>query len=278
MRRAFWVGRLAALTVIAYFVASGTSRLLIGPLFEVAPVQAAARVRGVEPERRVDGTAVVERNIFESSRPVAVEQSLSVCGGGMQLVSTLVAADPRDSFAAFRQGDGTRLARIGGAVEGGAIARIGWRAVLVENPDGSACTLSLFGPRVPAPPRRTVTAPAAEAAVAGVQRLGEDSVAVDRAVVDRLMESPAELARLARVLPKEVDGRLVGFQLVGIRRGGLLAALGLQNGDVVHQVNDVELTSPDVVLRAVGQIGSTDRFRVVLTRHGTRRQMDVEVR
>jgi len=48
-----------------------------------------------------------------------------------------------------------------------------------------------------------------------------------------------------RFVPNTVNNGINGFKLFGIKGGSLLTKIGLQNNDVVTQVNDTSLTQPD---------------------------------
>lgn len=56
------------------------------------------------------------------------------------------------------------------------------------------------------------------------------------------LEDPAILARSARIVPNLQNGEVAGFKVYAVRAGGIAAALGLQNGDLMTAINDVRLS------------------------------------
>jgi general secretion pathway protein C len=49
----------------------------------------------------------------------------------------------------------------------------------------------------------------------------------------------------ARLVPNTVDGGINGFKIFAIKGGTLFARVGLQNGDVITQVNDTNMRQPE---------------------------------
>lgn len=59
-----------------------------------------------------------------------------------------------------------------------------------------------------------------------------------------------------------------GLRLTGIRRHSVADQLGLRNGDVVHTIQHVSISSHDDAQRALASLRSAERFVVSLTRRG----------
>lgn len=68
------------------------------------------------------------------------------------------------------------------------------------------------------------------------------------AVAELLAKGLGRLASQARVEPKYVKGKRIGFGISRIRGGSLLETLGLRNGDLLIDVNGVDLGKPASVL------------------------------
>jgi type II secretory pathway component PulC len=71
---------------------------------------------------------------------------------------------------------------------------------------------------------------------------------------------------------------VTGFRLYGVRRGGVLSAIGLENGDVLHAVGDLPLTSPTAALEALPALRRAGHLTLQLTRRGQPRTIEVELR
>lgn len=293
---------LGCLTGIAYFVASGAAVLLGGAALGAAPTGAGPALRprvaaeGTRAPR--DATAILSRNPFDSTvgsllaprAGGAPALGPEACGAKYRLISAVASADPAESLVVIETGAKRDLYRVGARVAGDAeVVQVGWRAALLRPAAGPACWVGLFAPRSgpasPVPPasasapRAASTGDAAlDAAVAaGVRQVGDGAYEVDRALVDRVVASPSALSR-TRVQPVEQDGAVVGFRLYGVRRGSLPTAVGLENGDLVHSVNDLPMTSPAGALEALQALREARHLRVQLTRRGQARTLEIELR
>jgi general secretion pathway protein C len=247
-----------------------------------------------------DGSAILSRNPFDSTvgsllapdQPRGTPEAASprACGGKYRLISAVASADPTESLVVIETGAKRDLYRVGGWVAGDAeVVQVGWRAALLRPMAGPACWVGLFarrGEAAPAVPAASVPAtrpastgdPALDAALAaGVRQLGDGAYEVDRALVGRVVASPGALSR-SRVQPVEEGGAVVGFRLYGVRRGSLPTAIGLENGDLIHAVNDLPMTSPAGALEALQALREAPHLRVQLTRRGQPKTLEIELR
>lgn len=55
----------------------------------------------------------------------------------------------------------------------------------------------------------------------------------------------SKILEAGRLVPHSVDGDMVGFKLVGVKPGSIWTKIGLSNGDVITQVNDISMAQPD---------------------------------
>jgi hypothetical protein len=105
---------------------------------------------------------------------------------------------------------------------------------------------------------------------------GRFTVAV--ALRDELLGDAEVLDGAARIVPAIQNGVPSGFKLYAIRPGSLLAALGFENGDRVHTVAGVTLTTVDSALQLPAVLRVTDRFTIELERRGREIGLRYEVR
>ncbi|MFO0607076.1 MAG: hypothetical protein U0324_28140 [Polyangiales bacterium] len=136
------------------------------------------------------------------------------------------------------------------------------RAALTSNGfavDRVGRTLYVAAPADDAPPN---------AAPTSLRRRGDGTFLVSRHFVDATLENQASLMRSTRIMPVRRDGRVVGVQVYGVRPDGLLAQLGLRNGDILTHVNDFEIASPDRCLEAYARLRNTDRLTLSFERAG----------
>jgi general secretion pathway protein C len=169
----------------------------------------------------------------------------------------------RDSLALLRQGAENNLYRLDDKLPGGAvISEISRNRVLITDPDGGKREL-LADPRAVSP---EAASPHATTKRNAIRALGENRWQVSRNEVERARADLNSLLKSARMEPKIVDGRTEGFLVRMIRPRSLLARLGLRRGDLVREVNGVNLDSPEKALQILQQLREADRISVGLMR------------
>jgi type II secretory pathway component GspD/PulD (secretin) len=84
--------------------------------------------------------------------------------------------------------------------------------------------------------------------------------------VDDLTRNCTNLSSQARILPEYADGEMVGLQINAIRPGSLFEAIGIQNGDVITQLNGISIDDPENSAKILAEFSEAESFSVVLTR------------
>ena len=132
-------------------------------------------------------------------------------------------------------------------------------------------------------------APRAAAAPAPAPRPGEagsaDIVRIDQGTWqikrEKLMENFANVGSLsgqATVTPYFAQGQQLGFRLSQIRAGGVLQQIGLQEGDVLQQVNGLALHTPQEALQAYQQLQTESTVRLSILRNNGPTTLTYEIR
>lgn len=121
------------------------------------------------------------------------------------------------------------------------------------------------------------SAPGAAASAEGVRQVAENHYAVGAARLDALLADPAALSRTARVIPNFMNGRANGFKLFGIRRTSFYSTVGLKNGDTVHSINGLPLTSPEHAMAIYEHVRRVNRLTFELTRRGQPMTLTIDV-
>jgi general secretion pathway protein C len=220
-------------------------------------------------------------------------QPTNACNApGIRLVGAVVSPNAPDwSFAALT-GDGAAKAmlfRTGMSIGSNEILEIQRDRVVVRPSGQPACHVAMFSPEadgaLPVVSNAAPEPPVAEEAVAeaeqpasegitnedltaGITRVSDTEYTVRRDLVTRLMSNQADLMRMARVIPHEEGGQVVGVKLYGIRRSSLLGRLGVRNGDMVRTINGFDMTSPDAALQAFAQLPTASEVNLALQRRG----------
>jgi general secretion pathway protein C len=211
------------------------------------------------------------------------------CDQTVKLVASVYSErSPEWSFASLANG-GTPplLYRQGSKVADREVVSIYPSAVYMRQSTGKLCSLTLFvdpNAQAAAPAVATVTPPpptepgaalpagpttSSEAELdAAITKVSDTQYNVKRAFVDKLLGNQAELMRAARIVPHEENGQVVGVKLYGIRRNSLLGKLGIQNGDLLRNINGMSMADPNSALEAYAKLRSASDLNVAITRRG----------
>lgn len=298
---------LVTLALSAHLLARGVTslavaRILRPPLHMISHTwgPTSARTPGFDPP---DVRAILARNIFDFTtgplpKPPAAPQlkptpvaapkpgeSAPRCDDSLRLIASVYSERaPESSLASIQIGNEPPLIyRERSWLQDKETVAITPDAVYMSS-RGALCSLTLFehtqgaaaslatSPR-PKPTKRSGVITDAELE-ASIRRASETKLAVARSFIDRVLQDPAELMRLARVVPHQENGQVIGVQIFGVRSHGLLSKLGLQNGDVLRSINGYALASPDSALAAYAALRTATNLSLAITRHG--RELTIE--
>jgi general secretion pathway protein C len=227
---------------------------------------------------------VVAEELDPNKLPPACDQTVKL------IASVYSERTPEWSFASLSNGTTPPLLyREGSQVADREVVSIYPSAVYMRQNNGKLCSLTLFvdpnaqaaiTPNAP-PPVAPAAEPVAAAAPApggttsseaeldaAISKVSDTQYTVKRAFVDKLLGNQAELMRAARIVPHEENGQVVGVKLYGIRRNSLLGKLGIQNGDLLKNINGMNMGSPDSALEAYSKLRSATDLNVAVTRRG----------
>ena len=104
--------------------------------------------------------------------------------------------------------------------------------------------------------------------------LGENRWQVSRAAAENARANLNSLLQTARMVPELQDGQTIGFKLVEMDRGSLLEQIGLQVGDLLVEINQVELNSPEKALQIFQQVREANNISLGLVRNGQRQTFE----
>jgi general secretion pathway protein C len=255
-----------------------------------APTPAAAPTK---PVRTKDGLAFAQRDMFcsECTPAVAVATdpgSITTTTLPLVLVATNVnTAKPEDSYASLvnttsqMQGAYSVGDPIPGAT--GKLKAIHQKYIEFEN-NGHTERLVLAGAPPPAVVAQVETKPEGEtdelqAAVDnGIKSTGENSYEIDKSLVEKILANPMGIAKGARVVPSQKNGKPDGFKLYAIRPSSAFAKLGLTNGDTLLSINGFELTSADKALEVYTKLREATSLQVTINRRGKDMTLNYSIR
>ncbi|MDT8440023.1 MAG: type II secretion system protein GspC [Desulfuromonadales bacterium] len=186
----------------------------------------------------------------------------------LKLVGTVVAGD--ESLALLESDRKLQIYRLGAELgDDGVIETVERNRVTVRNRNRSLTTLVLHEPS----PTDAGTRPARPAAqpgdsAGGVRAVGDNRWLVSRELVESVRDNFAAELRLAQMQPRLVDDRTDGFLVQLLNPRSVLAKMGLKRGDVVIDVNNIKLDSPEKALQIFQQLREARRITLAVERNG----------
>ncbi len=299
IKKYFWVLPVLVVVVCAFFVAKTVNHVLAAEaLGDSSRLAKAPKIISKPGKRKTvalrskKGDAIATRNMFCSACVLAEEDPDDgavvdsdrppTTSLPLRLVATNVSSLSDYSFATVqntstdRQGSYNVDQKIPG---GGAVVRITTKYIDFENADKKRVErLSLLSTKIPpkrvkkTPPKSNRPKSAKDEMLAmveeGVNKIGDTEFELDRKVVDKILENPTSVMRGARIVPSIKNGKANGFKLYAIRPSSVYAKIGLMNGDTIHSINGMELTSLDKGLEIYSKLRSASNLSVNATRRG----------
>ncbi|HEY6084153.1 MAG TPA: hypothetical protein VIU63_02090 [Nitrospira sp.] len=133
--------------------------------------------------------------------------------------------------------------------------------------------LELVSPMGEAPAPKTVAATPATAAPTGpIKKV------LDRREVEQAISDLPKLLSQARAVPMMVNGAMSGFRLDYIAPSSFYEKIGLQQGDVLKQVNGVEIRDPGTMLTLFQQLRNERSVKLDVMRNNQRTAMTYDIR
>jgi general secretion pathway protein C len=267
-----------ALFVLCCFLVASTANAVFAALLTPTPEELAPSVPTTALERRSwqERQVILARNLFNASLlvpagPVApVTESLEATKLPLTLLGTYASSEPRDSWAAVedKQARQHLVLQIDDAVQDGKalVIRIERRRIVLSE-NGTLRELALsedFVPSAPTRPRAKKSSSARRRTAASRRRPAARKPKPQAGTSP--VRDPAQLLTGGRPLPKYVDGQMVGFTLSDVQPGSIYEEAGLRDGDVITQVNGVELNDPQQSARLVMEFAESEQVSITVER------------
>lgn len=212
-------------------------------------------------------TAPVVTASSAASQPAA--PSASKTHLNLTLIGTVTAGP--DSLAVIAKGKETGVYRLKEKIGDAVLEEIARNHVILRHRDGSRETLAVTESSpgsVAAETHREAAPKAAKSkSKSGIKEVGENRWLIPKETAERARGNINDLLKQARLEPRIVDGQTKGFVVRMIRPGSFLALLGLSLNDVVMEINNVELNSPERALQIMQQLREARHISVSLLRN-----------
>jgi general secretion pathway protein C len=225
-----------------------------------------------------DFQVILQRNLFNSkavgesgqidlTTTDLVSQSISKTtdfGGNLSLVGTVVAGE--ESLALIKTGAKAGVFQLDEEIfPGVTVVEIGRKLVVLDD-HGSRRELVLKKQKAVA--AQSVHRSSQSTRQQGVVAVEEGRWQVSRSVADNARANLTSLLQTARMVPQVKNGKTTGFKLVELEKGSLLEQIGLKVGDLVVEINQVKLNSPEKALQIFQQLREANNITLGLIRNG----------
>jgi len=134
--------------------------------------------------------------------------------------------------------------------------------------------LELAASQIEKPPSAPVTAASAVAPVPG----SPVRTVLDRREVEQAMGDLPKLLSQARAVPYLVNGAMNGFRLDFIAPSSFYEKIGLKYGDVLQQVNGVDIRDPGTMITLFQQLRNEKTVKLDVLRNNQRTAMTFDIR
>ncbi len=157
--------------------------------------------------------------------------------------------------------------------DAGEISEIRRDGIVVRQGDQQEL-LELAASQIEKPPSPPVTTAAAVAPTPGIPV----RTVLDRRDVEQAMGDVPKLLSQARAVPYLVNGAMNGFRLDFIAPSSFYEKIGLKYGDVLQQVNGVDIRDPGTMLTLFQQLRNEKTVKLDVLRNNQRTAMTFDIR
>ena len=294
---------------ISIVVAAGSLGMTLSRYLSLRAYAPKAGARtAVAPPTQAVPTAPPEQwtNLFAPAQGMKLPSRLSTANGksGSQgqrtafvLVGTIVSSDPASRRAilwangmkdpkAFREKEEVEPGAFLSSVERDKVwlTRGSEREMLELLPVGSKTRGSLSppvaGPRgaLPGAPQAAGTTPSQGVGDIRVERLADNRFSIDEAGVEQLTTNINQYMTQVRLIPFFEGNKSAGYRIAAIRPGTTFEQLGFQGGDVIQQVNGLDISSPEKLYTIFQNLKDEKKVSVNILRQGQKNTLTYEIR
>ncbi|MDT8316694.1 MAG: type II secretion system protein GspC [bacterium] len=117
-----------------------------------------------------------------------------------------------------------------------------------------------------------------DSASKGIRKVSANRFILDRKEVDRLSGDMSQFMTQVRIVPNIVRGKASGYKLMNVKKGSLVEGVGLQDGDIVKEINGKPIDKPEAAFGAYRQLKDEGRFVIEIERKGKRETLSYDIR
>lgn len=270
----------AGLVVLCCFLVADTANAVFDALLTPAVTSSADDASAPPPVARPwsDRKVILARNLFNSSTlapppppPKVVKKELEATKLPLSLLGTAASPNASLSWAAVEDKSSRRtlVLRVDDAIQNKATVTKIERKRIVLSENGVLRELVLSEKKKKASKksssgRKTAARSRGRRAAPKPKRSRAPAPTVMPAATADL--GAAALFSDARVLPKYVDGALVGMQVNTVPPGSPFELAGIRAGDVITQLNGIEIDSPEKSVQIMAEVADATQLTIEVDR------------
>ncbi|MEA3412635.1 MAG: type II secretion system protein GspC [Pseudomonadota bacterium] len=273
LQRVLRILPVVATTILVVLLASAIAELtwqVLAPAPEYIPTAETDHAAGPRKKRPDYGSRVASLHLFGAANaPATVERRPDETAPETRLNLTLrgvFSTGGEDALAIVSsQGGDEQFYKVGDNVQGGAILKAvypnriiierGSRRETLTLPKGKDTGIDIR--RSEATPTRAPASPQTPGASANLGGLRKD-----------LMTNPGKLGKLIQAVPANENGQFVGYRISPRGDPRLFRSLGLESGDIIIAVNDVQIDRPEKGMAALQKLMKDNELTLTLMRDG----------
>jgi general secretion pathway protein C len=247
-----------------------------------------------------DYLSIVEGNIFNSKmrgkrpEPEQFQEAApeaSVAAPKVPLNMTLIGTAVGQGGASYAIIEDTKtkeqlLYRVGDLVlDDAKVAKISRNKVEIRRGNEKEVLEVSLTPEEPKPGAPAAPITSAPAAAKGsptsnssVRQVSRNKWMLDKREVEAAVDNLPQLLTKARIIPNFSDGKPDGFRIFAITEDSIYTKIGLQNGDILHRVNGIEVKDPSNFLKVFEQLKDETSITVDLVRNNQKETFGYEIR
>jgi general secretion pathway protein C len=103
-----------------------------------------------------------------------------------------------------------------------------------------------------------------------VRPQGENRYEIDKGQFEQMTSNLGPLLTQARVVPHFENGVIDGYKIFAIKPDSLYQKIGLENGDVIQNINGIQVDSPEKALQMFQSLRTERTFTINLSRNNER--------
>jgi general secretion pathway protein C len=276
-----WIAN-TVLFALCCFLIADTANAIIAALLNPSPATSvvAGQPSGLQGLSSNDHQQITDRNLFHSevlsppaeattTAAAAANEELKETNLPLKLWGTIAANDPALSWASVEDTGSavTSAVRVGDNIQSASIVAIERRrVVLLEN--GARRSLSLDGEEAPDSAlqvSRRSTPPTRAPGARPPRRSSARSSDPAAQAVAPPMGNPNSLYSQARVKP-QIDletNQITGLELSNIQAGSVFEAVGIQNGEVITEVDGVPVSQMGPSTKIMSALSDPEQVEIV---------------